>query len=68
MPSAQEILSFYQDWDWDPFEEEALDAEGWKRLSVSSLQQAAPRRSVKRKEEAAVAPKVKPQSRRALYC
>jgi hypothetical protein len=42
MPSTQEMLSFYRDWDRDLFDLEVRDASGWKRLAVAPLHEQAP--------------------------
>ncbi len=46
MPSTQEMLSFYRDWDRDLFDQEVRDAAGWKRLSGAPFHQQAPPRRI----------------------
>src|ERR1035438_8539699 len=48
MPSTQEMLSFYRDWDRDPFEPRARDASSWKRRPAAPFHQQAPPRRVVR--------------------
>jgi hypothetical protein len=57
MPSRQEILNFYRDWNRDPLEHETRDATGWTRLSVAPFhQRAAPRRVARSGKILAVPP------------
>ena len=57
MPSTQEMLSFYRDWDRDPFEQRTRDTTSWKRRPAAPFhQQAPPRRVVARNGKRVAAP------------